>query len=201
MRSNNHSKNLVQVYLKNPSFAWVIPEKDDSFRVGIISNNPYHDLNCFLQERSIKGEILEKFAGVVPIGKCLTYKENIFLVGDAACQVKPLTHGGIYYGMRCAEILASCILQERFSDYEKEWRQRFEKEINIGLKFRQVYEGMSSEDADKLFSVLKNNRDVIERFADFENHSKVISMIIKDPQLQILLGKVFINMIKTFFMS
>lgn len=196
MRYNKCQRNFVQVYLKNPSFAWVIPEKEDVVRVGVISDNPYHDLKEFLKERSVKGEILEKFAGVVPLGRCLTNKQNIFLVGDAACQVKPLSHGGIYYGMRCAEILVDCILQNRPQDYERQWRQRFEREINIGLKLKQIYERISQEEVDKLFMVLKNNVDIIENFGDFENHSKAISMIIKDPQLQILLGKVFIGILK-----
>jgi len=200
MRYDKCHKNLVQVYLKNPSFAWIIPESEDLVRVGVISDNPYHDLKEFLEEKSIKGEILEKFAGAVPLGRCPAHKQNIFLVGDAACQVKPLTHGGIYYGMRCAEILVDCILRDRPQDYETEWRQRFEREINIGLRLRRMYERLREDETEKLFAVLKNNAGTLEKFGDFENHSKVISMIIKEPQLQILLGKVFINIVKDCFL-
>lgn len=192
-------KNLVRVYLKNPAFAWVIPEKENVVRAGIISDNPYRDLNAFLKESEIDGKILEKFAGVVPLGKCAANKHNIFLVGDAACQVKPLTHGGIYYGMRCAEILAECIAQDRPQDYEHLWRQKFEREINIGLKLKQIYEGLDNSDAERLFAVLKDNVHLIEKYGDFENHSKAISAIVKDSRLQILLGKVFIGMVKSMF--
>ncbi len=192
-------KNSVQVYLKSPCFAWIIPEGEGIVRIGIISDNPYHDLSEFLEEKSIEGEILEKFAGVVPLGKCLTHNRNIFLVGDAACQVKPLTHGGIYYGMRCAEMLVDCILKNNAGEYERQWKQRFEREIDIGLKLKRMYERLNQEETEKLFAVLKNNASIIEKFGDFENHSKVISIIIKDPQLQILLGKVFIGFLKDVF--
>ena len=52
------------------------------------------------------------------------------------------------------------------------------------------------DEFEKLFKVLKNNTDTIEKFGDFENHSKLISAIVKDPQLQILLGKFFISVVK-----
>lgn len=199
MRCAGSVKNMVRVYLKNPAFAWVIPESSDVIRAGIISDNPYHDLNDLLKENAQEGKILEKFAGIVPLGKCTTHKDNIFLVGDAACQVKPLTHGGIYYGMRCAEILVDCITKNRPQDYERLWRQRFEREIDIGLKLKKIYEGLDESDAERLFAVLKDNVGDIEKFGDFENHSRAVSAMLKDPRLQILLGKVFIGMVKKVF--
>lgn len=189
-------RNIVNVYIRSPFFAWAIPEDENVMRVGIISDNPYHDLPDLLRKEDIKGEVLEKFAGVVPLGCCHTQKDRIFLVGDAACQVKPLTHGGLYYGMRCAEILVDCILQNRFDDYQKKWQERFSREINIGLKIRQIYTKMSQDNIEKIFAIFKENVAIIEKFGDFENHSKVISEIIKNPKLQILLGKVLFAVIR-----
>jgi len=196
MKHDKYNKNLVQVYLKKPFFAWVIPESNTIIRVGIISDNPYHNLSNFLIENSIEGEIIEKFAGVALMGKCSTQMGNLFLVGDAACQVKPLTHGGIYYGMRCAEILVDCITNNRASDYEKLWREKFEKEVWIGLRAKHVYQQLSHGTLEKIFCLLKDNADLLERFGDFENHSKIISTVIKNPHLQSLLGKVLIDIIK-----
>lgn len=193
---NKCTKNIVNVYIKSPFFAWAIPEDEDVMRVGIISDNPYHDLLDLLKKEGIKGEVLEKFAGVVPLGRCQTQKEGIFLVGDAACQVKPLSHGGLYYGMRCAEILAECISQNRPDDYSRIWQDRFGREISIGLKIRQIYTKLSQENIDKMFAIFKENVDIIEKFGDLENHSKFISEIIKNPKLQILLGKVIFSLIK-----
>jgi len=199
MKYNDCEKNFVQIHLKNPFFAWVIPENEKIVRVGIISDNPYHDLTKFLKERGIEGEILEKFAGVVPFGSCVTQNANLILVGDAACQVKPLTQGGIYYGMRCAEILTDCILENRIMDYGHECKRRFGKEMEIGLKVRQIYHDLNPMDAKKLFAILRDNAEIIEKFGDFENHSKVLSLIIKDTRLQVLLGKVLFGLFKDIF--
>ena len=199
MRYAQCNKNFVQVYLKNPFFTWVIPEGENIIRVGIISSNPYHDLMEFLKGRSIEGEILEKFAGVAPLGKCSIQNGGLVLVGDAACQLKPLTHGGVYYGMRCAEILVDCILQNRLGDYEKECRNRFGREIDIGLKFRQMYARLSQDETEKFFAILKDNAAIMGELGEFESHSKVISLLIRDSRLQILLGKVFIGILRDAF--
>ena len=196
IRYDKCDRNFVQVHLKMPFFAWVVPEKEGIARVGIISNEPYLDLTGFLKEKSINGEILEKFAGVVPLGKCATQKEKVFLVGDAACQVKPLTHGGIYYGMRCAEILADCLAVERPGDYEKLWRDRFSREIQIGLTIRQAYKQLSHSHINSIFRVLKENAVTLEDAVDFENHSKIISSLIKNPVLQGIFGKILIGLVR-----
>jgi len=188
--------NLVQVYLSNPLFVWIIPESKGIVRVGVLSHNPYHDLLTFLKEKSIDGEILEKFAGIAPMGRCLTSKDRLFLVGDAACQVKPLTQGGIYYGMRCAEILTDCILANKMNRYERQWQERFGREIDIGLKVRQMYQQLKPDTMAKIFSVLKKNSSLLEEFGDFENHSKFISAIFRTSGLQSILGVLIANIIK-----
>lgn len=195
IRSRN-KRNIVNVYIRNPFFAWAIPEDENVMRVGIISDNPYHDLISLLKKEDIKGEVLEKFAGVVPLGRCQTQKDGIFLVGDAACQVKPLSHGGLYYGMRCAEVLVDCVSQNEPDDYQKKWLERFGREITIGLKMREIYTKLSQENIDKMFAIFKENVGIIEEFGDLENHSKFISEIIKNPKLQILLGKMIFSLFK-----
>jgi len=196
MRYRSRHKNYVQVYLRDEFFAWLIPESEEVVRGGIISDNPYHDLIEFLEDENIDVEILEKFAGVVPLGECSTQNDNLFLVGDSACQVKPLTHGGIYYGMRCAEILVDSIINSNGSDYEKQWRRRFAREIQIGLRVKQLYQQLNHDNIARVFNFLKNNVDLLEHFGDFENHSKVISAVLKDPRLQAVLGKILINIIR-----
>lgn len=189
-------KNFVQVYLKKPFFAWIIPESSDIIRAGIISANPYHDLLDFLKGLNIKGEILDKFAGLVPLGACSTQLDNIFLVGDAACQIKPITQGGIYYGMRCAEILADCILKRRPHDYERKWQDRFNREIQVGLKIRKLYESLSNDNMANIFGLLKKNRLILEKFGDFENHSRVVSALVRSSPLKNFLVKILLGIIK-----
>ena len=193
MKYSKCERNFVQVYLKNQFFAWIIPEVDDIVRVGIISNNPYHDLLEFVKDREETPEILEKFAGIVPLGSCVTQNGNIFLVGDAACQIKPLTYGGIYYGMRCAEILVDCIASDAPAEYERRWKQNFFAEIDAGLKMRKIYECLSPDNVEKIFALLRKNASFLEKFGDFENHSKTISLLFKSSYLPRFLGKILLG--------
>lgn len=194
MRYDKCKKNIVQVYLRKPFFAWVIPEREGIVRVGMISDNPYQDLTNFLKEYRIEGQIIEKFAGVVPLGRCCVQKDNLVLVGDAACQVKPISHGGIYYGMRCAEILADCFLRNRLANYEKQWQKKFSHEIDIGLKIRKLYAGFSDEGLAQIFSLFKKHKGLLEEIGDFENHSKVVYALVKDSRFRKLVGDIFFRL-------
>jgi len=196
MRYDQGRQDLVQVHFKNPFFAWVIPEGTGIVRVGILSHNPYHDLLEFLEERSINGEILEKFAGAVPMGRCSTRDKNLVLVGDAACQVKPLTQGGIYYGMQCAEILTDCIANNQISEYERLWQARFSKEIQIGLNMRKVYEKLSPQSLKELFALMKQHKEVLEKYGDFENHSRIIYALVSDAQMRSFLGDLLLHVFR-----
>jgi digeranylgeranylglycerophospholipid reductase len=196
MKYDKCRKNFVQVHIKSPFFAWLVPENEHIVRAGIISDNPYHDLSGFLKERNIEGEIIEKFAGILPLGKCSTQMGSLALVGDAACQVKPLTHGGIYYGMRCAEVLAECIAAGRISEYERQWQSRFGRELEIGLKIKTIYAELGSENLKRIFNLLKENKHVLEELGDFENHSKVIYALIKNTGLRSILGDILLHIFR-----
>jgi digeranylgeranylglycerophospholipid reductase len=201
IRSKKYNKSFVRVYIRGEYFGWIIPESASVVRAGIISGNPYHDLTSFLKDESVEGDVIEKFGGVVPLGTCSTRNGNLFLVGDAACQVKPLTHGGIYYGMRCAEILADCITSGIAVDYEKLWQEKFAREIGIGLKVRKLYNSLDSGNLVKLFYLLKSNKTMLEECGDFEVHSKVIYKLIKNAKVWSLLGDVFLNVISSFYLK
>jgi geranylgeranyl reductase family protein len=189
--------NFVKVYIKKPFFAWIVPESDRLARVGIISENPYNDLNKFLEEVNIGGEIVDKFGGIIPVGFCQTVKDNVALVGDAACQAKPLTHGGIFYGMRGAEILADCIIKGRLLEYDRLWKKMYGSELRMGLYFKTMYEKLDEKSLDMIFQIMRLSSKKIEQMADFENHSSIIIEIIKDKQVQERLGSVLWNIIKS----
>lgn len=194
-------KDMVEVYLKAPSFYWIVPEGENVVRVGTISEAPYKELENFIKEIKIKGDILERFGGLVSIGLCgLTAGDNIALVGDAACQVKPLTYGGIYFGLSSAGILADCIRNNRLNDYDRLWKKKLSSEIIIGVKAKNVYNRLSAEELKKIFRLLKEQKSFIERLGNFENHSRLILEIIKKPAFypylrdlfQMLLNKILL---------
>ncbi len=189
-------KDLVEVYLKKPSFFWIVPEAEDIVRIGTISENPYQDLQKFLKEEKIKGKIIEKFGGRVALGICKnTVTGNIALVGDAACQMKPLSYGGIYFGLKAASILASCIKNNRIQDYDVLWKNDLAFEIKIGLKVKEIYNRLNPKELKTMFGLLKKQKAVIESSGDFENHGRLILEIIKEPAFYSVLG----DILKIFF--
>ncbi|MFA5411539.1 MAG: hypothetical protein WC321_06785, partial [Candidatus Omnitrophota bacterium] len=168
------------------------PETKDVVRVGTISENPYRDLSRFCKELKIKGEILERFGGLVSVGICEnTVKENIALVGDAACQLKPLTYGGIYFGLQAASILAACIKENRLEDYDARWKKELAFEIKVGLKIKDIYNRLDAHEFKKIFALIKKHKDLIERRADFENHSRLVFEMLKKPSLYSQAGYLF----------
>lgn len=62
-------------------FTWLIPEGNGTVRIGTICDHPIAELERFMKEKNIKGEIIEKNAGPIPIGTCQLVKENAALVG------------------------------------------------------------------------------------------------------------------------
>jgi len=195
--TKERGENFVKVYIKKPFFSWIVPENDGFVRTGIISENPFCDLKQFLKEVKLDGQIMGKFGGMIPVGICQTVKGNVVLVGDAACQVKPLTHGGIFYGMRAAEILADCIARARLSEYDRLWKARYGSEIRLGLYFKNIYEELSEKDLSVIFQVMRLSAKKIEKTGDFENHSSIIIRIIKDKEIQRKLGPVLWNIFKS----
>lgn len=190
IKTKPRHKDFVELYLMRTSFFWIVPEREDIVRVGTISGNPYNDLQEFIKKIKIKGRLLERFAGVVAIGVCRnSIKDNIALVGDAACQIKPLTYGGIFFGLKAAAILSECIKDDCFSSYEALWKKELAWEIKIGLKAKAIYNRLDTEGVKKIFNLIKEQKSLIEKVGDFENHSRLILEIIKKPSLYPQIGE------------
>jgi len=184
---------FAQIWMSEgiPFFIWAIPENEKIVRVGIISKNGRIKLNHFLAESKIKGEIIDKLAGIIPLGMIpKTSDKNIALVGDAACHIKPLTGGGIYYGLKAAEILVECIRESNLLDYDRRWKRKFGREIKLGLLARKVYEILNKYETENIFSLFKENANFIEQAANFENHSKLFRETFKRPKIFVRAGKI-----------
>jgi len=188
---------VVVSYVKPFSlFTWIIPEGNGIARIGTICHNPYQELNSFMEKNNLSGEILEKNAGAIPIGNCELVKGNAMLVGDAACQVKPITSGGIYYGMKSAELLADAVREGNLALYARRWSEEFEQEIKICLLLRNILENMGDDVLRKLFDYLKDNAKLIEQIGDFENHSSVIWSLFSNPRTYPTIGALLMGVAK-----
>jgi digeranylgeranylglycerophospholipid reductase len=177
---------FVELRIFPPFFFWLIPETEETTRIGFIGPHPVHELQRFIERREITGKIMQKQAGIIPLGYGSIAERNVALIGDAACQVKPLTGGGIFYSMKAAELAVRNL--EDLKTYEKEWNKEFGKEIRMGLRIRKIYENMSEKNLTRVFRVFKENKDVIETVADFERHSSIVKEFIKHPLFLKLMG-------------
>ena len=170
---HEHEEDMISFFLK--PFSWIIPEDSKTCRVGVISENPHNDL------RLPKGKVIAKTGGSIPLGHINTYKNNVFLIGDAASQTKPLTGGGLYYGIKAADIARNLFLRDKIEKYDSEWKKSFGKQILFGLLGKKIYDNVINEDMTKFYNFVKENKRKIEKSCDFDRHSSLLKMILSSP--------------------
>jgi digeranylgeranylglycerophospholipid reductase len=116
-------KQEAQLSFGGEYFNWIVPVSKTKARIGGPS-----------KEQKFKGTS----GGVVRYGLIPTaQKENVFLVGDAALQVKPFSCGGVVYGQIAARCLAEAILKNK--NYDDLWKKELEGSIRKGLFLCQFY--------------------------------------------------------------
>jgi geranylgeranyl reductase family protein len=198
-------------------FAWTIPlGTDNRARIGLCIDkrfsprpNPLVFLKRNLAEHPViakkyKGAVFSRTAGRIPIPvnaglrgrKYKTVKidkeTGILLVGDAAAQIKPVTGGGVYYGMRCGKIAGEIAAQacltgnmKMLKDYERRWRNEIGKEIAFGLKVHRLRCVMSDEDFDTIVHTLSQSEILqrIKKKGDMDYPSIVFHEFFTNPSL------------------
>ena len=181
------NENCIEFYPQIGCFAWVVPENSEVCRIGIASyTNPKQDFERFLKSKKVNNkDIIEKQGGLIPVynPKIKTQKENIFLLGDAATQVKATTGGGIIQGLKAAEALADSIINKK--DYETSWKKEIGKDLLLHLKIREILDRFKDKDWQILINLFNKNstRRVIEDF-DRDYPSKFLfKLILKEPKL------------------
>jgi geranylgeranyl reductase family protein len=153
-------------------FAWLVPTSAGNARVGLLSRDtPDKYLKRLLDSLASEGKIAagewKPSHGAIPLRPLRkTFGERILVVGDAAGQVKPTTGGGIYYGMLCADIAATELNRALHRDdlsarslsrYDREWRRKLGRELMVGYGARRLFERLSDQQIDRLFSVVEKH--------------------------------------------
>jgi digeranylgeranylglycerophospholipid reductase len=205
----------VEVYLGRKFapglFGWWIPDGSGGARVGIAADadgtpaRRYFDRLLDFLERRFGRRLANPTAYLVsgiPIGTLpRTHARRVLLVGDAAAQVKPLSGGGIFTGMRCAEIAAEVAsealrkgdLSEGFlSDYDRRWRAELGEEFRRALYLRRLFTRLSDAELDRVVHALKGAHlaATIVAFGDIDFPTHVARELLKEsPGLVRLLPK------------
>ncbi|MBW2989725.1 NAD(P)/FAD-dependent oxidoreductase [Candidatus Woesearchaeota archaeon] len=187
--------NCIEFYPSLGTFSWVVPENKEICRIGSASyTNPKYAFKELLKLKSIENKsIIEKQGGLIPLydPKLKTKKDNVFLVGDAASQVKATTGGGIIQGLKAAGSLASSIIKQK--DYEKGWKKEIGKGLWLHLKMRSIMDKFKDDDWNHLIETFKKDKpkDIIESF-DRDHPTKLMSkLVLNEPRLLCFLKFLF----------
>ncbi len=205
----------VEVYLGRKLapglFGWWIPDGSGGARVGVAADadgtpaRQYFDrLLDSLESRF--GRRLSNPTGYVvsgiPVGTLpRTHARRALLVGDAAAQVKPLSGGGIFTGMRCAEIAADVasealskgdLSEGALAEYDRRWRAELGDEFRKALYLRRLFTRLSDDELDRVVRALQGAHlaTTIVAFGDIDFPTHVVRELLKEsPGLVRLLPK------------
>ena len=206
---------LVEVYLGNliaPGlFGWWIPDGAGGARVGVASNADgtsarvyYEHLLAQIARRY--GEPLRNptsyLVSGIPIGELPRISgPRVVLVGDAAAQPKPLSGGGIFTGMRAAELAAEVVhggliegdlSAARLSRYDDAWRLEFGDEFDKARYLRRLFLKFTDRELEAILEALKEagTTETIVAFGDIDFPTHVVRRLLRQsPSLLRLLPK------------
>ncbi len=159
----NFDPECFDVHMGNVSptmFAWVVPEDATHARAGLATPTRASEyFSAFLKRIQVDApKICSKLGGLIPVynPNVQTQKENTYLIGDAATQVKATTGGGIIQSLIAAEALAESI--DTGKSYESLWRGRLGKDLWAALKIRQTLNKFSDDDYNELIKQVNHPR-------------------------------------------
>ncbi len=185
-------KDLVEFYIGKHYIGWVVPENEEYARVGVSSETIAAEKFKEVIAK-VGGKIVARQAGPIPIyqnGIKTSFREKVFLIGDAACQVKASTHGGIIPGLVAASALAQAL--KTGSSYDILWKKRLAKDLKIHAMIKKMMDNFSDDDFNYLLKLMNQERvqKIIEEH-DREFPSRFATrLILKEPRFLRFLTKV-----------
>ncbi len=173
-------------------FGWCVPESDDTARLGIgCFENTQHNFYKFLEKRTRMKEIVCWESGLIPLynPKKMIQKDNVYLIGDAATQVKATTGGGIIPSLKAAQTLCDCISNSK--DYNKEFKKHSGRELLLHLRMRNILNKFSDNDYDRLLGLMNQEkvRKILKKYDRDTPIPLVTNLLIKEPRF-LLFSKV-----------
>ncbi len=141
-------------------------------------------------------------ASGIPIGTVPRYVgDRVLLVGDAAAQVKPLSGGGIFTGMRAAELAVEAALgafesndlsERRLLAYPRAFDRNLGEEFRRALYLRRLFVRLNDRELDDLVTALREGHleGTVVAFGDIDFPSHAARQLLRaSPGLVRLLPK------------
>ena len=173
------------------TYAWIVPENKSVVRIGIaLRNSPdarsiFKDFLKHHLGNDFSKKIIGYQAGLIPEfdPKINFSKGCIFLVGDAASQVKATTGGGLVPGLLAAKSCAESISTGK--DYKSLLKKDVHNNLKLHLYLRRILDRFSHDDWDFLISVFKKEklRRILKKY-DRDSPLKImLAIFISKPSL------------------
>lgn len=172
-----------------PYFYWMIPESDERAAVGVIGEHGRATKACFDRFLAKKGfEPIEWQGARIPVYKRwipvqrTVGKSEVYLVGDAAAQVKVSTVGGIVTGFRGARGVADAILRNASGELRV-----LRRELGTHWLIRRALHYFRQEDYSQLVDMLNlSTRESLGEINRDESTRLLWSLIRRQPKLALL---------------
>ncbi len=172
-------------------FYWLIPESDETAAVGVIADDARQaggGLKAFLREQGLAA--IEYQAAMVPMHKfeysarVAEVSRKVFLIGDAAAQVKVTTVGGVVTGLRGARAVVEAIQSGGNAGKEIGGLKR---ELDLHLLVRRLLDGFTDDDYDALIDFLNGElKQVLSEQTRDELSQMYLKLIASQPRLVML---------------
>lgn len=194
----------VEVYLGRAFapglFGWWIPDGTGGARVGLacsagpVSAREHFERLLVHLERRFAVRLRNPTSFLVsgiPIGVLpRTHTDGALLVGDAAAQVKPLSGGGIFTGMRCAQLAARTAVDAlragdvsaaALAPYEAAWRAELGEEFAQTMYLRKLFLRLTDADLTRIVTALNEAgmAESIVAFGDIDFPSHVARRLLR----------------------
>ena len=172
-------------------FGWIIPD-GRSAKVGLCADSG--NVRAAL-DKMVSRPCVQQFlrgarpvsysAGGIPFGfPRKTYADNVMIVGDAACQVKATSGGGIFTGLLSSTFCAATAIEALESrdftsgnlrSYQKAWMKAIGKELRRDLAIHESYARLTDKQFEEIFRLVDNPAilDIITKLGDIDFPSKV----------------------------
>jgi flavin-dependent dehydrogenase len=173
-----------------PYFYWLIPESKETAALGLIGEDGHHARECldrFMDKRhfeplSFQAARIPVYEGWVPVERRLG-GGRVFLVGDAACQVKVSTVGGIVTGFRGALGVSEAILDGGRSRELRALR----RELDLHLFIRRTLHPFEQADYSRLVDLMNAaTKRSLSRYSRDEAGRVLWHLALSQPRLLLL---------------
>jgi geranylgeranyl reductase family protein len=181
-------------------FGWIIPLNSKTCRIGTgyAFTQPKYSAEHYFQEmvklykqifRNLK--IISCSGGTVPLGLMPKIcSPHAMLVGDAASQIKPISGGGIYMGLKGAQICGQVAVEAlnegdlseiKLSKYQKLWEMEMGEEITCAMSHRECFMDFSDEDIELILRFLNKplNKKLVLKYGDMDYPSHLAKKLLR----------------------